>query len=305
MLSPIFTIFIVILCLFFTIFLRSFYELSHFNNTKITIGSNKITKKYSFLFITDLHEKEYGKNNKLLVDFLNNYNTDILIGGDLITFTKRCNKNNDFYTKNTIKLINQISKKHNIYYAFGNHELRLQYKKDDNDKLKIGYNEFYNQLINNNIKVLDNKYIDLDNNIRIYGYSLNNKYYKKKKRLNKDYQSQLLEDIDKNIPTLDKTKYNICLLHNPDFAELIIDYGVDMVLSGHHHGGMIRLPLIGSILSPDLKLLPKYSRGLYFYKNKPIIVSAGLGEHSIRFRLNNICELCSITINKENGTNTI
>ena len=305
MLSPIITIFIVFFALFITIYFRSIYEINHFIDTKIDIKSDKIDKEYSFLFLTDLHEKEYGANNETLINYINSNNKDIIIGGDLIIFTKRNNKDNNYYTKNTIELINKLSLNNKIYYAYGNHELRLKYKQDDNEKIKYGYNEFYNTLIDNNVIVLDNKYIDINQNIRLYGYSLNNKYYKKRKNINIDYTEAVSNDIKNNIKDFDNTKYNICLLHNPDFAELLINYGFDMILSGHHHGGMVRLPIIGSIISPDFKLLPKYSKGVYYYKNKAIIVSGGLGEHTFKFRLNNICEACNITIKKDNGTNTV
>ena len=305
MFSPIITIFIIIFTLFIIICFRSKYEKSHFNNIKLSFLSNKIDKNYSFVFLTDLHEKEYGHNNNTLINYVNNLNKDIIIGGDFITFTRRNNRSNVSYTKNTINLINNISKINNIYYAFGNHELRLKYKQDDNDSLKNAYNEFISTLDKNNIKLLDNSFIDLDNNIRLYGFTLKNKYYKKRKNLDIDYKDLVLKDINDIIGKLDNTKYNICLLHNPDYADMFIDHGFDMVLSGHHHGGLIRLPFVGSILSPDMRLLPKYSKGLYHYKNKILIVSGGLGEHTVKIRLNNKCELYTITIKRENGTNTI
>ena len=77
----------------------------------------------------------------------------------------------------------------------------------------------------------------------------------------------------------------------------VIDYGFDLVLSGHNHGGLIKFPIIGSILSPDLVLFPKYNVGIYEYKNKHVIVSAGIGEHFIKIRVNNRPEICVININ--------
>lgn len=296
--SPIITILILFFTLLITIYFVSKYECSHYKIIKKTINSNKILKKFSFIFITDLHDKLFKNNNEKLINDINNLSDNIFIGGDLITFTKRANKNNNYHIENAIDLINNISKDKNVYYAFGNHELRLKYKQIDNEKLKDGYNLFYNSLVDNNINILDNKYKDLESNIRLYGYSLHNRFYKKRISYQKNIKELILEDIEKSLDSLDNNKFNICLLHNPDFAEILIDYGFDMVLCGHHHGGIVRFPLIGSILSPDLKILPKYSKGIYTYHNKTIIVSAGLGEHTIKFRLNNICELYKITLSK-------
>lgn len=298
MFSTIFIILIIIIVLFFTIFLISKYERTHFKSIKLYIKNDKIDiDNYSFIFFSDLHEKSFGNNNKKLLNYIKNTNIkNIFIGGDLITFSKRNNNKNICYIDNTLSLINNLNKDYNIYYAFGNHELRLKYKQEDNENLKKSYHSLINFLYNNNIHILDNKFLDITNNIRLYGISVNNKYYKKKFKTNK--YSLNTDTIKEYIDDLDKNKYNICLLHNPDFAEKFIDFGFDMILSGHHHGGMIRLPFIGSLVSPDFKLLPKYSKGLYYYKNKPIIVNGGLGEHSFNIRLNNICELYNITISK-------
>ena len=84
--------------------------------------------------------------------------------------------------------------------------------------------------------------------------------------------------------------------HKPDYAEDLIDYGYDLVLSGHYHGGLINIPFIGAVISPDFKLFPKYSIGNYKYKDSNVIVSAGLGEHFLKIRVNNTPEIVVINI---------
>ena len=85
--------------------------------------------------------------------------------------------------------------------------------------------------------------------------------------------------------------YRILLAHNPDYFSAYAQWGADLTLSGHLHGGMVRLPKIGGLISPNWTLFPKYDHGLYTIEEKKMIVSAGLGSHTIKLRINNPPEL--------------
>ena len=259
------------------------------------IRTDKQIGNFEFLLLSDFHNKKFYPSNDRIINIIKNYSSiDILIAGDLIT----CTKIGNIYVDNAIELIDSIRNQtnaQNIYLSLGNHELRMIELSDKYDNYKDAHEKFKNCLIRNNIIVLDNSYESIDN-INIYGLSLYKGYFRKainfeekKRTLTEGYIKKCLSDID-------KSKYNIVLSHNPDYSENLIEYGFDLVLSGHHHGGLLRLPIIGSIISPEFMLMPKYSSGLYQYKNKDIVVSPGLGEHTIRLRLNNKPEIDYIKI---------
>ena len=98
-------------------------------------------------------------------------------------------------------------------------------------------------------------------------------------------------------PTLDSDSYNILLSHNPRYFLTYVQWGADLTLSGHVHGGMVRIPFVGAVFSPDEGFFPKYDAGLYTEESgKSIVVSRGLGSGSRGFRLFNRPDLVVITL---------
>ena len=130
--------------------------------------------------------------------------------------------------------------------------------------------------------------------INILGLHLTDGYYKRfiKKPLDRSYLNQLLGEANED-------EYNILIAHNPDYFDVYSDWGADLVLSGHNHGGLVRLPFVGGVISPRLRLFPKYDYGMFSDKHSTLILSNGLGAHSLKIRINNIPEL--VIINFTNG----
>jgi predicted MPP superfamily phosphohydrolase len=114
----------------------------------------------------------------------------------------------------------------------------------------------------------------------------------------KYYTSQELtsEEILNRMGESDKGKYNILLAHQPKYFPLYQEWGADLILSGHLHGGMVRLPFIGAVFSPDGELFPKYSAGQYTLQDSMLVVSRGVGIGSRGFRVLNRPELVLITL---------
>ena len=104
------------------------------------------------------------------------------------------------------------------------------------------------------------------------------------------------EDLTAVLGEPNKNTFNILLAHHPDYFQAYADWGADLVLSGHLHGGMIRLPGVGGVISPGWRLFPRYDHGLYMMRDKKMIVSAGLASHTIKLRVNNPPELAVIDI---------
>ena len=96
--------------------------------------------------------------------------------------------------------------------------------------------------------------------------------------------------------SLDNGSYTLLLAHRPEFFEIYKEFNIDLVFSGHAHGGQIRLPFIGGILAPGQGLFPKYDGGLYTESNTNMIVSRGLGNSIFPIRINNPPEIVSVTL---------
>ena len=293
-------IILLLIILILIILIKSKYEINRYEIKKESIKSYKIKDNIRLVFLSDLHEKVFDDDNeKLIDDIFNNNSEHIILGGDMI-INSRSKLNNEYLKiDNTIEFLTKIKNKNEksnkkIYYAFGNHELRLKYS---NDEVK---RNIFHQLVDHikycNINIIDDNYYDLDSDTRLYAISIFKGFYNKSFIFNK--KSKLLnnEIIKERIGEIDKNKLNIILSHSPDYAENLIEYGFDIVLSGHYHGGLIRFPIIGTIFSPDLMLFPKYNYGLYKKDNKYIYVTNGLGEHFINIRFLNVPSFLELEI---------
>lgn len=247
---------------------------------------------FRFIFISDLHGKIYGKDNAALVHFIDKVKPDcILIGGDMVVGGENCKYNEGYspisresvYT--SIDLLSKLSKKYNIIHALGNHEEKLHHK------LWEVYKE---ALINFNVKLLDNDVYCLtgenEEYIDIYGLSLGREFYPKfkRKKLPLDNMVAQLGSKDKN--------YSILMAHSPFYFDTYKKWGADLTLSGHLHGGIMRLPLLGGVIGPDFFIFPKYSGGLYKEDDKNLIVSCGAGMHTINLRVFNPPELTFVEL---------
>ena len=296
-----FLIFIMILIILALIILiKSRYEISRYEIKKEIIKSSKVNSNVKIVFLSDLHEKVYGGNNEKIINDIFSCDAEyIIIGGDLIINSK--SKLNNKYLKidNTIDFLTKIKNKNKdynkkIYYAFGNHELRLKYSENE-EKRKI-FDKLLDHIKNCNINIIDDEYFDLDSNIRLYAISIFKGFYNKSFIFNKKNNLLTNDIIKEHLGEIDENKLNIVLSHSPDYADNLLKYGFDIVLSGHYHGGLIRLPILGALFSPDLMLFPKYSFGLYENNGKYVYVTNGLGEHFINIRFLNVPSFVELEI---------
>ena len=174
------------------------------------------------------------------------------------------------------------------YMVSGNHERRLQ------DYPNI-YGDAYRELVlgweTDGIRVLDNETALVNMKgmkIALTGLSLPVSCYFRRRRHVPD-----LEEIRSLIGPPFTGAYRILLAHHPDYADIYAAWGADLVLSGHLHGGIIRLPLLGGVLGGTFRPFPKYDMGAFSIgEGQQMIVSAGLGMHTLPFRFYNPPELC-------------
>lgn len=271
----------VIICII-AVFLESFRELNSLRVTKYQASSTKLEGKYTIVFISDYHEAK--RLNDRIIAAIDNISPDlVLIGGDMLN-----GKSLDEDIEPVVQLINQISEKYDTYMAYGNHERKI---KDDYYGTGGLWQAFESE-VSDKLHFLVDEHIDINNDICIYGLDIPPEYYHRLK-----YPELRAGDITEDLGAPGE-RYNILLAHTPDFIDGYSEWGADLVLAGHFHGGMIRLPFIGGVISPRLRLFPGYDYGAYSVGHTMMLVTNGLGQHSMKIRINNIPEIVCIELSK-------
>lgn len=240
-----------------------------------------ISQAVRIVHLTDLHSCEYGEQNKELLALVKNMDPDlILMTGDMIDESSES-------PSVIIDLISALSAEAPLYYGYGNHETEWQNRHTE-DLAEI--------LSEAGAIVVNGEYIDTEINgqpIRIGGYS---GYYRNPGMLYKS-DEQMQSDIAFADDFENTDRFKILLCHIPTVWlnwNKIDVYPVDLVLSGHYHGGQIRLPIIGGLYAPYVGLFPKYTKGVFEGKAAACVLSAGLANSCIR--LNNPPEIISIDL---------
>lgn len=284
----------IILVIFVICILSIIYCHYNIKISRYEIKSEKILKGLSIIHLSDLHSRVFRNNNTKLILAITIEKPDIIVmTGDMVNGID----NDIIYLENFIQSIKAQGLEHcNIYYIMGNREFR--YNEDNYTKLK-------NMLQVNNVIVLENrKETIIDNNICMYGLNYYNRdskeyYY----RINRLYDNKVIDlkfELGDNIKIIDKNKYNILLVHDPKEFDKYQKIGFDLIIAGHTHGGVIRIPIVNKgILSPELKFFPKYDGGIFEEDKSVMCVSKGLGYGTIPFRIFNSPEIVSIRINKK------
>ena len=233
--------------------------------------------------ITDLHNSQFGKDNSKLISKIKKQNPDIIImSGDMLN-------RNEVTTEVVTSLIAKLEKIAPVYYGLGNHEYAFM-NSFDKDLIKI--------LTDAGAIVVDNDYVDVDingNQLRIGGYM---GYYRipgmtVTSEDEKNSQLKFFDDFENT------NRYKILINHIPttwlDWG--YNDYPVDLVFSGHYHGGQIVLPFIGPVYAPYIGFNPPYAKGVYKWKYATCILSAGLGdEYAYIPRINNPPEIVVVDL---------
>ncbi len=277
---------LIIICVWISLF-----DTNRFVTKAYTVKSGKINECARIIFISDLHNKKYGKDNVKLINHIKGLAPDyIFIGGDMINAVP--DRNADV----AVSFITALSKDYPVYYAFGNHEYRLKLYPEN---YKDMYETYFKEINKTQTEVLDNKDAILDElNVRLYGLSINRRFYKRFTPT----QSMDSNYIDSEIGKACEDYFNIVLAHNPEYFESYALWGADLTLSGHVHGGVVRVPFWGKgMVSPRLSLFPKYDGGLFEHNGHTMIVSRGLGTHTLPIRVFNPGELVVIDLENESS----
>lgn len=215
------------------------------------------------LQLSDLHKRSFGKDNIKLLDTIKRERPDVLLfTGDLVSRDQT-----DFSA--LYKLISTACTMTKVYYVFGNHELDL----DTSVRASI-----VDTLSSSGAILLDDSHTRIAEHTTLYGATIPTKcYHDGNFKYNHLYQ-YTVQDLSYTLGSVEADSYNILLAHNPFFFEAYAEWGASLTLSGHVHGGIVTLPWIKGLLSPERKFFPKYTGGEYHIGSKTMIVSRGLGK---------------------------
>ena len=263
-------------------------ETHHFRVTHYDVSSEKLSgviRGLKILFLSDLHNCTYGNKNERLLRSIRDEKPDlILIGGDMLV-----GKEGESY-ETALHFAEQLPEICPTLYANGNHEQRM---KEDTETYGDTYAAYKKSLKKSGVHFLENERIRVelgDTDLHICGLELHSSSYKKFRK-----DKITANDIEDHFGfSASKDAYTILLAHNPAYMDAYLEWGADMVLSGHLHGGLIRVPVMGGIVTPQGFLFPRYSGEMTQEGSQTVIVSRGLGTHTLNIRLFNMPELISI-----------
>ena len=248
---------------------------------EIIVTSDRIPSAFSgfrIAQISDLHNAEFGEDNVKLLQLLSECDPDVIvITGDLVDASRTDIEIALTFAGEAVRIAP-------TYYVTGNHEAAIsQY-----DVLRSGLEVA-------GVIVLEDEAVSLEQNgerVTLIGLS--------------DPNAAIKGDLFGEVPAMVSTKlggligresgYTILLSHRPELFETYVSSGIDLVLSGHTHGGQFRLPFVGGLIAPNQGLFPKYDAGLYTKGNTNMIVSRGLGNSIIPIRFNNRPEIAVIEL---------
>ncbi|MCD7805742.1 MAG: metallophosphoesterase [Lachnospiraceae bacterium] len=251
-----------------------YHDTHYFHVVRYQMTSPKLAKALRVVVLADLHDTRYGDHNEKLSAKVKELSPDlILIAGDMVTSCKHP----DF--SGAEDLICGLAEKFPVYYGMGNHESRLASDEEENHQFE-GYQQ---KLSRAGVVFLQNESTVLEEyNIALHGLELEKEYYQRrgKNPLLPDYMT---EKFGKASPHM----FHLLIAHHPQFFPQYADWHADLTVSGHVHGGIVRLPLLGGVVSTAFRLFPKYDGGLFIQGNSVMVISRGLGSHTIPFRMFN------------------
>ena len=234
---------------------------------------------YKIAVVSDLHNAQFGRDNSQITKIIKKEHPDMIaITGDLVD----SNKTN---IDTAIALVSKLMKIAPCYYVTGNHEAWICSK----------FSELEEKLLDENVHILHDQVIKLEKGgqtVQIAGLD-DPDFTDRDSALQQSMLQTKLNQMNLS------GEYCILLSHRPETFEAYVMEHIDLVLSGHAHGGQFRLPFIGGVVAPNQGLFPKYDAGIYTKNNTTMIVSRGIGNSIIPVRFNNRPEIVVVTMKSE------
>jgi len=259
------------------------YELVYDNLPKSFNG-------YRIVHISDMHGKTFGKENVGLAERIKSLKPDILlITGDMMSST--INDEGAFFD-----FLDHFNKACPIYMCLGNHEqIASQLITGNSDR----YTNFINNIRDKGVILLDNEKVKVKkgtDSITISGLTLELYHYSRRDVEHYDENMSLTVSYMEAVLGNSPEEFNILMSHNPAYFKEYVSWGADLILSGHVHGGIIRIPFLGGVFSPEKVFFPEYDAGLFESGTSRMVVNRGLGYSKVNIRLFNRPEISFISL---------
>ena len=252
--------------------------------------ANKPEKPVTIALLADLHDCLVGDTPDDLPALIGQYAPDLIIcAGDMVTAKAGISHMNV-----ATDLLKTLCEKYPVYLSDGNHESRLQLHPEVYPGL---YRAYSKSLVDMGAVRLNNR----SRIIKVNGMKMAvHGFVQELRSFNRVHPGKItVEDLNRelgDVSACGEHGFHLLIAHRPYHFHTYARWGADLPVSGHLHGGIIRLPKLGGVFGSTFKPFPKYDKGQFSYRNKEMIVSAGLGHHSFAVRVNNPPELVIIRL---------
>lgn len=245
------------------------YQLYQIKSLKVKVKELKYRdlppelEDYTICHISDLHGAVFGKKNEKLAQVINALDYDVLcMTGDMV--------HDDLdYGDNFYELVSELNRDRKMLYIPGNHE---NYLKSIGEVKKLNRSVLYRRLTALGVNVLNGRsFRDEKLPIKFMGVDDDREMYEDSGFSEEKFQPGNVLELP------DAGCFNIAMIHRPNYFRSVADYGYDLMLSGHTHGGIFRIRGLGGVLSPDVRLFPELDKGFFRYRDSFLSVSSGLG----------------------------
>ncbi len=226
--------------------------------------------------ISDIHNSIYADK---FIALLSQSKPDILLfAGDMI-------QQPDTNLENVLKIIKSLPAEIPVYGIFGNHEASNGY---------VVRKQISGALREAGVNMLINSADDITKDgetIRIIGIE---------DKSDEVIDNETVEQIKRTVQsTRLENSFNILAYHRADMYPKLHDLPVDLILSGHLHGGIVRLPFVGGVLGKNGEIFPQYTNGVYREMDTTMIVSRGCDYNWRKMRVFNPPEVVMVTLKRQ------
>ena len=264
------------------------FELKKFRITSYEYQTDKITQSVNFAVVADLHAHVYGRDNDILIQKIKEQKPDmILVPGDMIV-----SRYPETY-ETAYQALKKLTEIAPVYFSNGNHESRVSKVPVMQTEAFLAYE---NRVRKSGVHILNNASEEVilhGGKFCISGLEIPLECYGKGRY--EPLPEHFIRDV---LGDAKQDSVQILMAHNPMFAKEYAEWGADVSVCGHTHGGLVRIPGIGSVISPQFELFPKYDAGEFNFGDRKVYVSKGLGTHTFHIRVFDRAEVLMIRINK-------
>lgn len=246
------------------------------------VTSERIPEAFDGLVIvqlSDLHDAEFGEKQVRLANKVKEIKPDLIfLTGDLVD-------SNRYDLEKSLNLVRQLVNVADVYYVTGNHEVAVNRV----DEIVNGLQALGVTVLNNETRVLER------NGEQLVIGGVEDPLMKPIEPPEKT----IAESMDRTLDGIPDQSYRMLLSHRPEVFDVYVDRQVDLIFTGHAHGGQVRIPGIGGLFAPGQDWFPKYTAGVHTKGITTMAVSRGLGNSIIPYRIFNRPEIVVATLRKE------